>query len=116
MKRCMKLALRWAIPLAGIGLPGVGAAAAMPAPLEQVAREPGDAVLPGGSYRDSCTDFSFDLATGWLAARCLDRRGKLQQSTVNVLRACAQDSPLSNRDGRLVCDHPAGHPVIASGR
>lgn len=67
--------------------------------------------VPRGSYLDTCRPFGFDAAEGLLQAMCSDARGAEQPSSLEVYYRCAPGSPLSNRQGQMVCDQafmPAG--------
>ena len=61
---------------------------------------------PDGSYAASCQDLAYDPVRGELRARCLDGRGLLQTSSLD-LDSC-QGSGVINDQGALACDHPRG--------
>ena len=54
--------------------------------------------LPGGTYRESCRDFSVDGRR--LEARCRRRNGEWRDTAIDF-KSCK--TPIRNDDGRLVC-------------
>lgn len=67
--------------------------------------------VPRGSYLDTCRPYGFDATEGLLQAMCSDARGFEQPSSLELYYSCAPGSPLSNRQGQMVCDQafmPAG--------
>ncbi len=67
---------------------------------------PGHDALPTGSYRASCGQPAYDPERATLRADCLDSRGRIQGSTLEV-DAC-HGSGVMNDDGQLACEHPRG--------
>ena len=57
--------------------------------------------VPDGDWQTTCRDIT--VQRGELSARCLDRRGGLQFSTIRY-RECRRD--IVNWDGRLTCGRP----------
>ena len=65
------------------------------------ARGPGGGGTPPGSYQQSCRNVTFDGR--FLSAQCADRRGRYQDSRLDV-RGCNRGDDIANRDGELVCE------------
>ncbi len=65
-----------------------------------------DAAPPDGSYAATCQDLVHDSAHALLSARCLDERGVLRPSSLD-LDTC-HGSGVMNDHGRLACEHPRG--------
>lgn len=63
--------------------------------------------LPGGSWRQSCTNAS--VRDGVLGALCRTRDGRMRYSRIDI-RGCRDD--ISNQNGRLTC---GGHRVRLPG-
>ncbi len=59
--------------------------------------------VPDGDWQTTCRDIT--VQGGQLTARCLDRRGGLQVSSIRY-RECRRD--IVNWDGRLSCGRPDG--------
>jgi hypothetical protein len=60
------------------------------------------AEVPGGSWKQSCSNASFNGKR--LSATCARVDGSFQKSNLGYSRACAKGSSVSNMDGNLVCD------------
>lgn len=79
-----------------LGMTAVGASAQAPGPYDPV---------PEGSYQRSCRDITVQY--GRLSARCLDRRGNLLATSLNI-RSCPRNRA-DNDNGQLRCEG-AGYP------
>lgn len=60
--------------------------------------------LPAGDYRELCQPTDYDPAGGELRAQCPDAADELRELRLDTFDACAEASPVSYRDGRLVCE------------